>query len=335
MLDFLRDYPYNFRNFEKNITKYCKTPNASVNQIITHIFEAQGKKIRPLVFTLISDLIEYKDEEFRDSISAVCEYIHTASLLHDDVIDNSKLRRNQKTVNSIWGDETAILSGDLIYSTACRLMVKTQNLDLIDAFAECIRYMSESELFQLECLRKLSTLERDYFQIIDGKTACLLGASAKSPGILKKIPKEDILLLEDFGKNLGFAFQIKDDCLDYEGSLEKLGKPVLSDLIEGKLTLPVILCLQSKDKQLSSDLKKRVKAIFERGSAKDEDYTQILSLLSKDGALEKALEYSLDYIDKAKSALYRIYKKYSKSHDHDKAYEALLKLCDFIIRREK
>ena len=335
MLDLLKNYPYNFQSFEKNITKYCKTPNESVNQIIAHIFEAQGKMIRPLVFTLISDLIGYKDEEFRDSISAVCEYIHTASLLHDDVIDNSQLRRNQKTVNSIWGDETAILSVDLIYSTACRLMVKTQNLELIDSFAECIRYMSESELFQLECLKKMTVNEEDYFQIIDGKTACLLGASAKSSGILKKIPKEDILILEEFGKNLGFAFQIKDDCLDYEGSLSKLGKPVLTDLSEGKLTLPIILGLQSQDTQASLELKTCVEAIFHKGSPKDEDYTKILSLLSKTKSLETSLEKSLDYIDKAKLALEHIYKKYSRCEEGEKAYLALLSLCDFIIKREK
>jgi octaprenyl-diphosphate synthase len=244
----MRLYPESIENelklLEPKLCDYLLTPSQPTNQIISHIIASGGKRIRPGLFLLCCDLIKYNGEH-RFPIAAVCEYIHTASLLHDDVIDNSQERRGKPTVNSKWGDETAVLSGDLIYAAACRLMVKTASLDLIDTFAECIRFMSESELFQLELLWKASTSRSDYLRVISGKTACLFAAASQTPAFLGGQPADVSQALGAFGQSLGMAFQIADDCLDYTANQTDFGKPAVSDLFEGKVTLPLLIALES------------------------------------------------------------------------------------------
>lgn len=228
---------------EPKLVEYLLTPNEPTNQVIAHIISSGGKRIRPRLFLTCCDLIGYTGTH-RHPIAAVCEYIHTASLLHDDVIDNSTLRRGKPTVNSVWGDETAVLSGDLIYSAACRLMVRTGSLPLIDCFAECIRYMSESELYQLQLLWKWDTTREEYLKVVDGKTAMLFAAACQTPAFLAQADEAVASALFNYGKALGTAFQIADDCLDYTQSHEQTGKPAVSDLFEGKVTLPLICALE-------------------------------------------------------------------------------------------
>lgn len=188
MINILAPVVQELQALEPLLIQYLLTPNEPTNQVISHIFSSGGKRVRPALFLLTAQLIGYKGEH-QFPIASVCEYIHTASLLHDDVIDNSSLRRNKPTTNSVWGDETAVLAGDLVYSAACRLMVKTQSLPLIDTFAECIRFMSESELFQLELLWKIDTTQEQYSRVVAGKTAALFEASCKTPGYLLKAPE--------------------------------------------------------------------------------------------------------------------------------------------------
>jgi octaprenyl-diphosphate synthase len=231
-------------SLEPLLVEYLLTPNEPTNQILRHIFASGGKRIRPALFLTTCKAIGY-DGPHLFPIASVCEYIHTASLLHDDVIDNSTLRRGRPTANSIWGDESAVLAGDLIYSAACRLMVKTASLPLIDTFAECIRSMSESELFQLDLLFKLETSELDYNRVVSGKTAKLFEASCLTPCFLKETSAEVADAFATYGRCLGFAFQIADDCLDYDGAQEDVGKNLVADLMEGKVTLPLIFALNT------------------------------------------------------------------------------------------
>lgn len=286
---------------ESNLVQYLKTPNKPINDILYHVFSSGGKRIRPTIFLLCAKLINYTDTH-KFPIAAVCEYIHTASLLHDDVIDNSTLRRNKPTVNSIWGDETAVLAGDLIYSTACRLMVKTKNLELIDTFAECIRFMSECELFQLEMLWNPKIQESEYEHLISGKTAILFEASAKTPGYLANASDDIIELLSIFGKHIGMAFQIADDCLDYTSTQESAGKPTSSDLLEGKVTLPLIYAIETKNNELSEIVHK----IVESGSASEEEKQQLKKLIIKTGGLTKAKEKAKHHIALALESVEKI-----------------------------
>jgi geranylgeranyl pyrophosphate synthase len=285
------------QTLEPLLIEFLKTPNEPTNQIISHIFQSGGKRIRPGLFLLVCKLVNYNGEHVYP-IASVCEYIHTASLLHDDVIDNSTLRRNKPTANSIWGDETAVLAGDLIYSASCRLMVKSRSLELIDTFAECIRFMSESELFQLELLWNNNIKEKDYFRVVHGKTAILFEACTKTPGYLKKLPFEHVELLGKIGFHLGMAFQISDDCLDFDGDQTLVGKALSADLKEGKCTLPLLIAQQK-----SIEVKKSVESVFS-GEEKNDEFFKLISLqVVSCGALIEAKEVAQNHVSLALEAL--------------------------------
>lgn len=316
---------------EEKLVEYLLTPNAPTNQVLSHIFSSGGKRIRPAIFLLCAQVIDYEGEH-KFPIASVCEYIHTASLLHDDVIDNSTIRRNKPTVNSVWGDETAVLSGDLIYSAACRLMVKTRSLELIDDFAECIRYMSESELFQLELLWKKDTSLIDYEKVVAGKTAILFQASAKTPCYLKKTSDIIANCFADYGKYLGFSFQIFDDYLDYEGNQEILGKPVLTDLIEGKVTLPLIYALQNSNNE---KLKILVSSILENSKISEQEKISLLNLVKESDGLDHAYKTAEVYSQKARDALIKIEKEMVLSEKQKLALEALNEITYFVLNRKK
>lgn len=287
---------------EPLLVDFLKTPSEPTNQIIAHIIQSGGKRIRPGLFLLSCDLIGYTGEH-RYPIAAVCEYIHTASLLHDDVIDNSPERRGRPTVNSKWGDETAVLAGDLIYSAACRLMVKTGSLELIDTFAECIRLMSESELFQLELLWKEGVTREDYLRVVRGKTAFLFGAAVQTPNFLAKTDRAVTDALASFGSSLGIAFQVADDCLDYTASELSFGKPAISDLYEGKSTLPLIMALEHASSASQAFIRGTLRGEFPKNP---ENQSRVQDIVISNGGVEKALQFAdtliaeaLEWLEKA------------------------------------
>ena len=283
------------RELEPKMLTYLRTRSEPTNRIIAHIFESGGKRIRPGLFLLCCDLLGYHGEH-RSPIAAVCEYIHTASLLHDDVIDNSTERRGRPTVNSRWGDETAVLSGDLIYSAACRLMVKTGSLPLIDTFAECIRFMSESELFQLELLWKADTSRDSYIRVITGKTAFLFAAACQTPAYLSGHDDEVARALGAYGLSLGIAFQIADDCLDYTTRGDDLGKPAVSDLYEGKVTLPLIFALESA----SATDKRFIEETLEGRQGKTPaNQSRLQDIVVNGGGIERSLAMANSQIEDA------------------------------------
>lgn len=317
---------------EKKLVEYLLTPNEPTNQILYQLFASGGKRIRPTIFLLCSQLINYEGEH-KFPIAAVCEYIHTASLLHDDVIDNSTLRRNKPTVNSIWGDETAILSGDLIYSAACRIMVRTKSLELIDDFSECIRFMSESELYQLELLWNKNISPENYDQVVLGKTAILFEACAKSPCYLKETNKDILNFLSDYGRHLGFAFQIFDDCLDYEGQQILVGKPLLNDLLEGKITIPLIYALNSKHSS-TPKLFNLVNSIIETGKASNYEKDILLNLVKDTNGLEKAFQKAENHAEQARNALVKIESLLHLSIKQKQALNALKEITYFVTHRK-
>jgi octaprenyl-diphosphate synthase len=289
---------------EPKLVEYLLTPNEPTNQVIRHIFASGGKRVRPALFLLSCKAIGYGGEH-NFPIAGVCEYIHTASLLHDDVIDSSTLRRGKPTANSVWGDETAVLAGDLIYAAACRLMVRTGSLPLIDAFAECIRFMSESELFQLELLWKTDTTRAQYERVVAGKTAALFEASCRTPCFLAGLPKEAAEALGDYGRSLGFAFQIADDCLDYEGQENLVGKGVTADLLEGKFTLPLILALgnAAQGGAQFAGFRALVSRIVETGEATAEDKRALVEGVHASGGLLEAKAIARGYAQNGREAL--------------------------------
>ncbi len=226
-----------------HLRSLLKANTTSSRHIIDYVFSGSGKRIRPALYFFSSRLLDYSGKHLMP-IAAVCEYVHTASLLHDDVIDNSTLRRGKPTPNSIWGDECAVLVGDLIYSRASELMAETGSLEIVAMFAKAIRLMSEGELLQLENLHNPFMTSDAYYSIIEHKTAVLLDAACRAPAILAGAPEESRAALGEFGRCVGYAFQLLDDALDYSGSEAAFGKKTLSDLPEGKVTLPILLLKQ-------------------------------------------------------------------------------------------
>lgn len=304
MNKFIQATQTDLKTLEPLLVEYLLTPNEPTNDVLRHIFAAGGKRVRPGLFLLVSQLIQYSGAH-KMPIAAVCEYIHTASLLHDDVIDNSTLRRGKPTANSIWGDETAVLAGDLIYSAACRLMVKTRSLDLIDTFAECIRFMSESELFQLELLWKNDITEQQYDRVVHGKTAILFEASCKTPGFLSELSEDVCDQLGNYGRHLGFVFQIADDILDYTGNAADVGKNVAADLLAGKATLPVLLALKIEQSQAQGErpLTALVEKTFQQGECSPEELRQIVSLVISTGGVQAARNKAQEHVQQAQKAL--------------------------------
>lgn len=227
----------------KRLVGYLPTETASARTVLQHVFGSGGKRIRPALYFMSCRMVGYQGDHYFP-IGAVTEFVHTASLLHDDVVDNSTLRRNKPTANSIFGDETSVLVGDLIYSTASEMMAATGNMEIVKTFARAIRLMSDGELLQLENLYNPDIEAATYLRILQCKTAILIEASCKSAGLLAGLSEDRCDALASFGHGVGMAFQLIDDALDYTGSSALIGKETLQDLAEGKVTMPVILLLE-------------------------------------------------------------------------------------------
>ncbi|MFK7828108.1 MAG: polyprenyl synthetase family protein [Oligoflexales bacterium] len=276
------------------LKNYLAAKTESGDEILQHVFASEGKLVRPAMFFLVSRMLCYRGKHLMP-IAAVCEYVHTASLLHDDVVDNSQLRRNKPTSNSIWGDEAAVLVGDLIYSTASELMANTGYLEVVKVFASSIKKMSEGELLQLEHLYSLEISQETYFAILGGKTAVLMGAACRAAGILAEANKDQKEALEGFGYSLGVAFQLIDDALDYRSSQNIFGKEIHTDLYEGKVTLPLILLQEcAKPTELAS-----LRQIFAKERMNSSDVEYVAGLVERYKTAEQVLTIARNYTQRA------------------------------------
>ena len=290
------DYLYLVReDLEKLVNSLANSvpiETESANTIWSHVLASKGKMLRPALYFFICKILNYKGKNLI-SIALVSELVHTASLLHDDVVDNSKLRRNKPSVNKIWGDESAVLFGDLVYARASEIMAESGSLEIVQTFAKTIRIMSEGELLQLENISKLYCSESDYLRIITCKTAALMSAVCLSAGSLAQLKQEQKNLLAKFGEEVGIAFQLVDDALDIAS--EKTGKKRFTDLKQGKVTLPIIylrdLCTTSEKDQLEK--------IFSKQLISDEEFMKIYELMQKYACVEKTLARAYSYTKRA------------------------------------
>ncbi len=267
-------------------------------EVVKHVLSGGGKKIRPALYFFAAKLVGYQGDHLQ-SMAAVCEFVHTASLLHDDVIDNSTLRRNKPTPNSIWGDEASVLTGDLIYARASEMMAETGSLEIVSMFAKAIRHMSEGELLQLEYLYRDDITEDVYFKIIEYKTAILLSAACKAPAILSGRSEQECLALASFGHAVGFSFQLLDDALDYAGTTSVFGKETLADLPEGKVTMPIMLLRN----QASSSEWQEVTKIIRKSEITTRDMHRVLELVNHYDTAGQTLALAETYTNDALKAL--------------------------------
>ena len=254
-----------------------------VNQISGYIIGGGGKRLRPLVHLLAARAAGYRGQD-HIQLAAVIEFIHTATLLHDDVVDESSRRRGKETAHQIWGNAASVLVGDFLYSRSFQLMVELKRLEIMDILAGTTNTIAEGEVLQLMQMGNADLDTTDYFQVISDKTACLFAASARLGAVLAGRQAKDCQALSHYGLLVGQAFQIVDDVLDYRADDEALGKSLGDDLAEGKVTLPLILAMQ----RCGSDERERLRQMVSEGGSSL--LSDVQAIMARTGALDLALE---------------------------------------------
>jgi octaprenyl-diphosphate synthase len=294
-------------------------------QAITEIGEylrgGGGKRIRPMLLLLAARLFNY---EGRGAIrlGAVVEIIHTATLVHDDIIDEAQTRRGRPAANTQWGNSKCVLAGDWLYMQAFKVAVQERNFRVLDTLIDLTQQMVEGELLQMEKLGKLITLD-EHFDLIYRKTACMFSVCMRMGAILGKATPEQEEGLAQYGRDLGMAFQIVDDVLDLTASENVLGKPVASDLREGKVTMAVIHALE----RCTPAERKAIETILRERAFDGVTHAQILEILNKYGSLEAANARALQYAELARNAIC--------GFPDSEAKRALLWAPEFVVAREK
>ncbi len=272
-----------------------------INQVLLHIFGSGGKRFRPLLTLSSARLLGYEGENHLNLAAAV-EFVHTATLVHDDVVDQSKQRRGKPAANYLWDDKTSVLVGDYLFARSFQLMVSADSLRSLAVLSDASATIAEAEVLQLVNQNNPSINVDTYLTVIQGKTAALFSASTAVGGIVGGGNDQQIQGLTEFGNYLGIGFQIMDDLLDYEGLSPDLGKNVGDDFKEGKVTLPVILAIEQADKKETAFWKR----VFENKVIVDGDLEQALTLLKSRGIIEEVRMQAFGWSERAKECLEKL-----------------------------
>ena len=303
---------------EEIIIKNLENKISLIPKIGKHIFESGGKRLRPTL-TLLSCKHYNYNHEIKYELAAAIEYIHTATLLHDDVVDNSDLRRGRETANVLWGNQAPVLVGDYLFAKAFIMMVKSNNIEILELLSNVTGLLAQGEIFELVKTGDLTISEKDYFEIIEEKTGVLISAAAQIGPILAKASIKEVEKFKNYGINIGIAFQLIDDALDYISTDEKFGKKIGIDIREGKVTLPLIIALRNtKDKE-------RLKDLFFKEELKESDIDEIRKIVIENNGVNATIDTAKMYVEKAKESINDI-------KDSD-AKKILIDLADFIVSR--
>ncbi|WP_296761622.1 polyprenyl synthetase family protein [Sediminimonas sp.] len=291
-----------------------------IPEVTAHLVEAGGKRLRPMLTLAAADLCGYEGEHHL-RLAATVEFIHTATLLHDDVVDESGQRRGRPTANLLWDNKSSVLVGDYLFSRAFQLMVETENLRVLDILANASATIAEGEVLQLTAAQDLATDEDIYLAVVRGKTAALFAAACQVGGVIAGAEEARVQALYDYGDALGVAFQIADDLLDYQGQAQSTGKNVGDDFRERKLTLPVIKAVAQADPEERAFWARTI----EKGQQEAGDLDHAIALLHRHGALEATRADALAWASKAKHALRAL-------PDHPLRL-MLTELADYVVAR--
>lgn len=278
----------------ETIIREMHSPVALIPQLAGHIVASGGKRLRPMLTLAAAGLVGYEGER-HINLAACVEFIHTATLLHDDVVDESALRRGKDTANAVWGNQASVLVGDFLFSRAFQLMVADGSLKVLKILSDASAVIAEGEVHQLVTTNDVETTETAYLEVIESKTAVLFAAAAQIGAVVADRPESEETALESFGRNLGVAFQLVDDVLDYSAEQEALGKTVGDDFREGKVTLPVILAYAAGDDEERAFWARVIGELDQH----DGDLAHAQALMAKHGTLAKSLERARDYADAA------------------------------------
>ncbi|WP_338847687.1 octaprenyl diphosphate synthase [Massilia sp. W12] len=291
---------------------------ALVNQIAEYIISAGGKRIRPALVLLVANCFQYRGEHHH-LLAAVVEFIHTATLLHDDVVDESSMRRGRQTANALFGNAASVLVGDFLYSRAFQMMVSVDSMRVMQILANATNIIAEGEVLQLLNMHDPDVTEERYLEVIRCKTAKLFEAAGELGALIAGASEEHIAAAAEYGRSIGSAFQLIDDVLDYSGNASQIGKNVGDDLREGKPTLPLIWLMQHG----SASERALVRNCIEQGD--ESHFDDILHAITHSGALEYTRQQALAAAEKARDAISGFPPGVFK--------ESLLQLCSFAVDR--
>ncbi|MEM7619853.1 MAG: polyprenyl synthetase family protein [Pseudomonadota bacterium] len=274
-----------------------KSDVETIPELAQYLVDSGGKRLRPMLTIASAKMSSYLDDG-HIHLAASVEFMHTATLLHDDVVDQSDLRRGRKTARLLWGNEASVLVGDFLLGQAFKMMVDVGSLAALRILSDAAAIIAEGEVMQLSASKNVETTEEKYLAIINAKTAALFSAAAEVGAIIAERPKTEQTAFKSYGKNLGLAFQLVDDALDYSGDTNDLGKSIGDDFREGKITLPVIFSYRQGDEQERSFWKRAM-----QGDLKDGDLEHAIELMQKHHAIENTLRCARQYGAIAKDAL--------------------------------
>ena len=284
---------------DKLINSYI-TSNVTqvISELSNHLINAGGKRLRPLLTLAASGLCNYSGAS-HIKLAAAIEFIHTATLLHDDVVDESFQRRGKPTANILWDNQSSVLVGDYLFSKSFQLMVETDSLKVLSILADASSTISEGEILQLSAVKNIKTDESAYFKIIEGKTAALFAAATEVGAVISNVEDKEADALANFGKALGISFQITDDLLDYVGSEEVLGKNIGDDFKEGKVTLPLIKAISKSSKEE----KRFWEEVINKGMQKSSDLEHALLLMRQHNVFDETRSEAIKWSKKARNYL--------------------------------
>ncbi len=317
-----KDLEQDLAHVEQCLSQNLQSKAPLISEVGFHILSGGGKRIRPLLLLLSAKACGYRGMRHH-LLGSIVEYIHTASLLHDDVIDEASIRRGQTSANRVFGNQASILVGDFLYSKALYLAVREQNQEIMDVLSDATTIMSEGEVMQLASIGNLDLTEEEYLTVVTNKTAVLIAAACHLGAILADAPAPRKQALVDFGLEIGIAFQLIDDALDYAAQEGRLGKRVGKDLMEGKVTLPIVHMLRHSAAAEQS----RIRRIFEDGTPDADDADFVQECIARYDSINYTLQQAKSHVEKAKQHLNPI--------EDSPAKDALFAVSDYIFRRER
>jgi octaprenyl-diphosphate synthase len=296
------------------------SPISLIPQLAGHLVAAGGKRVRPMLTLIAAQLCNYQGMR-HVPLAAAVEFIHTATLLHDDVVDESDLRRGLATANAIWGNKPSVLVGDFLFSRAFQLMVEDGSLEVLAILANASAVIAEGEVAQLMTTNDAETNEARYLEVITAKTATLFAAAARIGAVIAERPAADADALEGYGENLGIAFQLIDDVLDYSAREVVLGKSIGDDFRDGKITLPVVLAFQRGDAAERRFWRRTLEQVEQR----EGDLAYAIGLLERRDALADSFARAVGFSEAARHSL--------EGFPPSPARQAMLDLADFCVER--
>jgi octaprenyl-diphosphate synthase len=309
------------RAVERRLQAGLDSRSKLISEVVTYILAGRGKRMRPAILLLVAKLCGYTSGERHIELAAATEYMHAATLVHDDIIDAADERRGLPAAHVKWGSQVAVLVGDFLYARAIKTLVADGDIRILDAFADATVSLSEGEVLEVETAGNVDLTCDTYLETVMRKTAALISAASRAGALIAQSPEAQVQAMADFGLHLGIGFQLVDDALDYMGYKALLGKPVGQDIREGKVTYPLIAVMQ----HAPDDVKQRLRCLFSRTSRCNREVTEIRCLVEAHRGIAATMAYAKDVLTQAQADL--------NGFPCSAVKRALLEIVGFVLKR--